>query len=53
MEARPQRVLNYKTYNSIGHLSLSRLGDGDHHQDSLVIIWNYKYEVEYKLGEII
>lgn len=30
---RPQKILPYKTYNKIGHLSKSRLGEGDHYID--------------------
>lgn len=30
----PEKVLPYKTYNKIGHLSKSRLGEGDHFIDS-------------------
>src|SRR5258706_14403007 len=29
----PKKILDYKTYNKIGHFSKSRLGDGDHFID--------------------
>lgn len=34
MEEHPKKVLTYKTYNKIGHLSKSRLGEGDHFVDA-------------------
>lgn len=32
-ESLPEKILPYKTYNRIGHLSKSRLGEGDHFVD--------------------
>jgi ATP-dependent RNA circularization protein (DNA/RNA ligase family) len=33
MNSMPPKVLSYKTYNSIPHISSSRLGEGDHYID--------------------
>lgn len=33
MNQHPEKILDYKTYNKIGHLSKSRLGKGDHFID--------------------